>query len=94
MSEPEHKHVVKIFIHPEADHLPNPTTGAALCALDRVEAGSLAIPRSYRQPRGSRSAERSKARIDVRRATNWWSTAQYFACADSAETGLVPVMDY
>jgi hypothetical protein len=39
MSEHEHKHGVKIFIDQEAHHSPNPTTGAALYALSKVEAG-------------------------------------------------------
>ena len=39
MSEHEHKHEVKIFIDQQAYHSPNPTTGAALYALGKVEPG-------------------------------------------------------
>ena len=39
MSEHEHKHEVKIFIDQHAHHSPNPTTGAALYALGKVEPG-------------------------------------------------------
>lgn len=37
MSEHERKHEVKIFIDQEAYHSPNPTTGAALYVLGKVE---------------------------------------------------------
>jgi len=37
--EHEHKHEVKIFIDQHAYHSPNPTTGAALYALGKVEPG-------------------------------------------------------
>lgn len=39
MSEHEHKHTVKIFIDQESYHSANPTTGAALYALGKVESG-------------------------------------------------------
>lgn len=39
MSEHEHKHEVKIFIDQHAHQSPNPTTGAALYALGKVEPG-------------------------------------------------------
>jgi len=39
MSEHDHKHTVKIFIDQETYHSPNPTTGAALYALGKVEPG-------------------------------------------------------
>jgi len=39
MSEHEHTHEVKIFIDQQAYHSPNPTTGAALYALGKVEPG-------------------------------------------------------
>ena len=39
MSEHEHKHEVKIFIDQQAYHSPNPTTGAALYSLGKVEPG-------------------------------------------------------
>jgi hypothetical protein len=39
MSEHEHKHEVKIFIDQHVYHSPNPTTGAALYALGKVEPG-------------------------------------------------------
>lgn len=39
MAEQEHKHEVKIFIDQNSYHSSNPTTGAALYALGKVEAG-------------------------------------------------------
>jgi hypothetical protein len=39
MSEHEHKHEVVIFIDQHTYHSPNPTTGAALYALGKVEPG-------------------------------------------------------
>lgn len=39
MSEHEHKHEVKILIDQHTYHSPNPTTGAALYALGKVEPG-------------------------------------------------------
>jgi multiubiquitin len=39
MSEHEHKHVVKIFIDEQVYHSPDPTTGAALYALGKVQPG-------------------------------------------------------
>jgi len=39
MSEHEHKHEVKIFIDQHTYHSPNPTTGAALYTLGKVEPG-------------------------------------------------------
>ena len=39
MSEHEHKHEVKIFIDQHTYHSPNPTTGAALYAMGKVEPG-------------------------------------------------------
>ena len=39
MSEHEHKHEVKIFIDQHTYHSPNPTTGAALYVLGKVEPG-------------------------------------------------------
>jgi len=39
MSEHEHKHEVKIFIDQNTYHSPNPTTGAALYTLGKVEPG-------------------------------------------------------
>ena len=39
MSEHKHKHEVKIFIDQHTYHSPDPTTGAALYALGKVEPG-------------------------------------------------------
>jgi hypothetical protein len=39
MSEQEHKHEVKIFIDQHTYHSPNPTTGAALYTLGKVDPG-------------------------------------------------------
>jgi hypothetical protein len=39
MSEHEHKHELKIFIDQEAYHSPNPTTGATLYVLGKVQPG-------------------------------------------------------
>jgi hypothetical protein len=39
MSEHEHEHEVKIFIDQQMYHSPNPTTGAALYELGKVEPG-------------------------------------------------------
>ncbi len=48
--EHEHKHEVRIFIDQHSYHSPNPTTGAALYALGKVEPGHVL----YREMRDDR----------------------------------------